>query len=132
MPSSCAIIPWGILLFSQNFQGQLGTQLPSQKNQSYASSLHTTAFKNPLMGYLRVNLSESNTGTGFSMDKTTQSGFALDDTIWDSHFTAQSRQKDNQLKHKTGRKKHLGTYQAKVRLWCFNTDYNLVLAIAQG
>lgn len=50
--------------------------------------------------YLRVNLCESNRGTGFPVDQSPQSGFALDDAVWHSHLAAQSRQEDHQLKRK--------------------------------
>lgn len=49
------------------------------------------------MRYSRVGLCEGNGSAGLSVDQSAQSGLALDDTVWDTHLAAQSRQEHHQL-----------------------------------
>lgn len=44
-----------------------------------------------------IDLAQGNGGAGLAADKQSQTGFALDDAIWDSHFAAQGRQEENDL-----------------------------------
>lgn len=47
--------------------------------------------------YLRVGLCEGNRSAGLSVHKSAQPGLALDNAVWDTHLTAQSRQEHHQL-----------------------------------